>query len=190
MNFVNWRIKAEVWCETETGIKRNQKAPKIFVALPDRALEHTKHIPREVLRSKEGVKTLLDKLAELYIPDKLGDRIKQKIQLYNKRRKPGECVIKHIEEYMKIFREYRMLCTHEYDDTDLAIEIMASCDLTEADTKTVSAQMEEPPSSANVIQILKRIFSMTNQEKYNKDKNDSDIFLDKAAEKRYTHHLL
>ena len=182
VNFVNWRIKAEVWCETETGIKRCKKAPKIFVALPDRAFEHTKHIPLEVLKSKEGVKTLLDKLAELYIPDKLGDRIKQKIQLYNKRRKPGECVIKHIEEYMKIFREYRMLCTHEYDDSDLAIEIMASCDLTEADTKTVSAQMEEPPSSANVIQILKRIFSMTNQEKYNKEKSDSDTLLAKASQ--------
>ena len=167
---------------TQTGIKRSKKAPKILVALPDRAFEHTKHIPKDVLKSKEGVKTVLDKLAELYIPDKLGDRIKTNMKLYNKRRLPGECVIKHIEEYMKIFREYRTLCTHEYDDTDLAIEIMASCDLSEADTKTVSAQMEEPPSSANIIQILKRIFSMTNQEKYNKEKNDSDILLAKAAQ--------
>ena len=91
-NFVNWRIKTDLWCDTETGIKRSKKAPKIVVALPDRAFEHIKHITKDVLKSKDGVKILLDKLAELFIPDKLGDRIKTKMKLYNKRRLPGECV--------------------------------------------------------------------------------------------------
>ena len=151
--------------------------------LPDRAFEHVKHL-REKVKCKEGVKILLDKLAELFIPDKLGDRIRVHMRLHNMRRKENGCVLKHIEEYMKVFREYRTLCvkSDDYDDSDLALTIMASCELSEADTKTVSAQMKEPPSSDNVIQILKRIFSMTNQENSNKDKNDSDIFLAKAAQ--------
>ena len=183
VTFVNWRIKSEIWCDTETNIRPENQANKIMMKLPDRAFEHVKHL-REKVKCKEGVKILLDKLAELFIPDKLGDRIRVHMRLHNMRRKENGCVLKHIEEYMKVFREYRTLCvkSDDYDDSDLALTIMASCELSEADTKTVSAQMKEPPSSDNVIQILKRIFSMTNQENSNKDKNDSDIFLAKAAQ--------
>ena len=181
VTFVNWRIKTEIWCDN-TNIRRVHKAGEILTKLPDRAFEHVKDITREVRRSKQGVKVILDKLAELFIPDKLGDRIRVHTRLYNMRRKPNECVLKHLEEYMKVFREYRTLCTHkEYDDSTFALGILASCDLSEADTKTVSAQMQEPPSSDNVVQILKRIFSLTNQEKYNKEKTDSDLFLAKSA---------
>ena len=181
VTFVNWRIRTEIWADN-TSISSKHKAGKILTKLPDRAFEHVKDIPREVRRSKQGVQIILDKLAELFIPDRLGDRIRIHTRLYNMRRKPSECVLKHLKEYMKVFREYRNLCTHkEYDDSDLALGILASCDLSEADTKTVSAQMQEPPSSDNVVQILKRIFSLTNQEKY-KEKNDSDIFLAKSAE--------
>ena len=183
VTFVNWKIKTNIWCEGETSIESEKKVGKILLKLPDRAFDYVKDIPKEDLNTKEGVKVLLDKLEELYIPDKLQERIRVHKKLYNMRRKDNGCVIKHIEEYMKLFRRYRTLCEKsDYDDSDLALEIMGSCDLSEQDTKTVSAQMNEPPSSTNIIQILKRIFSMANQEKYNKDKNDSDIFLDKAAQ--------
>ena len=181
VTFVNWRIRSEIWADNEPNIRTKNKARTIMTKLPDRAFEYVKHL-RETVKCKDGVKILLDKLAELFIPDKLGDRIKVYGKLSNLRRKEHECVLKHIEEYMKTFREYRTLCvSSEYDDSDLALDIMISCNLSDADTKTVSAQMDEPPSSANVIQILKRIFSMTNQETFNKNKNDPDIFLAKAG---------
>ena len=182
-DYANWKIRIKKWC-TVSKEKISMRATNIQLTLGEKGFEATKYISEEILKSNTGVAALIEELDKLYIPDKLGKRIVVFRQLYDLRRKENGCVLDHIQEFMKLFREYRSLSTNlNHEDSSLALELMASCRLSEEDTKIVTAQMEEPPSSENIIKILKRIFSIAKQEKAIKDnEKESDIFLAKSEE--------
>ena len=89
---------------------------------------------------------------------------------------------------MNWFQEFKSMTDTPYDDSTLALQLFTSCNMTEEDKKIVSAQMDEPPSSKNVSNILKRVFSSSrkinravNQDTVNQDTDDSNATL-------YTRH--
>ena len=147
----------------------------------------TKHIDEEILDSSKGVDALLEKLDELYVPDKLQDRMQLFQDLRDLKRGDDEPVIAFIQKYMVVFQDFRKLSdTFNYDDTTLAMDLFNACKLNAEDRKLVSASMTEPPNSANVKSILKRVFASKppNTGKANSSNEDNDvkdIFLAKSS---------
>ena len=172
----NWEPKN--WCIiSKTPIY--DQALSIQCVLGNNDFEATKHLTNEVLRSKEGVELLLEALDEFYIPDKLRHRIEVFEKFNTLRRNEDICVIEHIQKFMNMFQEFKSMTDTPYDDSTLALQLFTSCNMTEEDKKIVSAQMDEPPSSKNVSNILKRVFSSSRKinRALNQDTDDSHATL-------------
>ena len=182
-NYFNWKLRTQKWCLI-SKVPISERALSIQCGLVGDAFEVTEHITVEDLQSKDGVKILLEALDEFYIPDKLRHRIEVFDKFSTHRRNDDTCIIEHIQKFMKMFKEYKSLTTTPYDDSTLALQLFTSCNMSEEDKKIVSAQMEEPPSSKNVSNILKRVFSSSrkinravNQDTVNQDTEDSHATL-------------
>ena len=179
--YINWKIRINKW-GTVTNVPKAKRATLIQLALGDKGFQATKWIPDEILKSNEGVKTLLDTLDEVYIPDKLRHRIAVFAKFNDLRRKENESILDHMQTFMDIYQEYRsMIPNFTYDDSTLALQLLTSSKLSEEDSKIVSAQMEDPPNSKDVQKIMRRVFSNTKQERRKLNNEDSDIYFTKSS---------
>ena len=186
----SWKIRVKKWSKV-TKEKKSNQGNLLFLTLDPKgkAFMVAQHISEELLETTQGVQALLDELDKLFIPDKLRHRV----DLYDKygdlRRQDDESVIDHIQEFNKTFLEFRKLSiTLPYDDTFVALDLLKSCKLQEEDKKLVLAQMVEPPSSADLISILKRIFSRSVKEKQQTAARQvaSDVFVTKSNSEKMT----
>ena len=156
--YINWKIRINKW-GTVTNVPKAKRATLIQLALGDKGFQATKWIPDEILKSNEGVKTLLDTLDEVYIPDKLRHRIAVFAKFNDLRRKENESILDHMQTFMDIYQEYRsMIPNFTYDDSTLALQLLTSSKLSEEDRKIVSAQMDDPPSSKDIQKIMRHTF--------------------------------
>ena len=177
--YINWKIRINKWT-TVTNVPKAKRATLIQLALGDKGFQATKWIPDEILKSSEGVKTLLETLDEIYIPDKLRHRIAIFAKFNDLRRKENESILDHMQKFMDIYQEYRsMIPNFTYDDSTLALQLLTSSKLSEEDTKVVSAQMQDPPNSKDLQKIMRRVFAHSEEnKKLNEYKdNNSDIFI-------------
>ena len=177
--YINWKIRINKWT-TVTNVPKAKRATLIQLALGDKGFQATKWIPDEILKSSEGVKTLLETLDEIYIPDKVRHRIAIFAKFNDLRRKENESILDHMQKFMDIYQEYRsMIPNFTYDDSTLALQLLTSSKLSEEDTKVVSAQMQDPPNSKDLQKIMRRVFAHSEEnKKLNEYKdNNSDIFI-------------
>ena len=187
-DYKNWKIRVRKWVKI-TSIPKKHQANELQLRLGQTAFDMTKHIDEEILDSSKGVDALLEALDELYVPDKLQDRMQLFQELRAMRRGDDEPVIAFIQKYMVVFQDFRKLSdTFNYDDTTLAMDLFNACNLKAEDRKLVSASMTEPPNSANVKSILKRVFaskpSNTGKATSSNEDNDvKDIFFGKVCYK-------
>ena len=154
----------------------------------------TKRIPEDVLKSENGVKEILKKLDEHYIPDKLQHTMKVWDKFMSIKRKHNEPMNDHIQRFMEVFENFqdidsRLACP----DTIVTMLLLTSCNLNEDDSKIVKAQMEEPPASKNLIGILKRV--MTTDKTNKETDEETEIFfsntqLDNSSSDRATRTTL
>ena len=184
-NYDDYKLRVRKWCRV-SKVRKSYQATRIQLKLQTKAFNHTKHIPDDTLFSVNGVDALLEKLDELYIPDKLRHRIEVYKTFSNLKREENDSIIDHIHTFKSTFLEFRTLSADiPYDDSILALQLLTSCNIGEEDEKIVVAQMVEPPSSEDVANIMKRVFSHSKKEKMSKKENVSDIFLSRSSKEKY-----
>ena len=116
----------------------------------------------EILKSNNGVKAILDKLDDHFIPDKLQHRIDVWDTFWDIKRQEDTCIRDHIKTFFDAFQDFKQLSVDiqlDINDSILALILLKSCNLVGEDRKIVRGQMEDPPSTKNLIGILKRVLS-------------------------------
>ena len=184
-DYEDYKIRIHKWCRV-SKIPKADQAETIQVMMSKKPFGLTKRIPREVLKSDQGVKVLLEKLDEHYIPDKLQHTLSVCEKFMAIKRNHNEPIIEHITKFSEALDNFqdidpRLACP----DTIVAMLLLTSCNLTEGDNKIVKAQMEEPPSSKNLIGILKRVMTADKTAReLNNETESSDILITNASSDR------
>ena len=184
-DFDDYKIRIDRWCQVSKVPKKHQ-ALVIQGAMSKKPFGITKRIPMEVLKSDEGVKVLLKKLDEHYIPDKLQHTLSVWEKFMAIKRKHNEPMIEHITKFSEALDNFQDIDSKlACPDTIVAMLLLTSCNLSEEDNKIVKAQMEEPPCSKNLIGILKRVMTADKTAKeLNSETESSDILITNASSDR------
>ena len=192
----DYKIRAHKWCRL-TKIKKSDQAETLQLALPKKPFGITKRIHKDVLHSAEGVQALLDKLDEHYIPDKLQHTMAVWEKFMRITRKPSELMINHIQKFMEAFESFQDIDAKiECPDRIVAMMLLASCNLKDEDKKIITAQMEEPPATKNLIGILKRVMTAdktameTNESESDKTESSDILFAKSSSDRAMTNTTL
>ena len=158
-DYEHYKIRLHKWCRVCKHPKSKQ-AELIQLRMSKKPFGITMRIPPEILASENGVKELIKKLDEHYIPDKLQHMMSVWDKFMSIKRNPNEPIIDHITKYNDAFENFQDIDPSlKCPDTIVAMLLLTSCNLSDEDKKIVKAQMEEPPNSKNLIAILKRVMT-------------------------------
>ena len=138
-----------------TELSEDKRALAIHLSLTGRARTASSEIEVAVLKSKDGVKKILEKLDSLFLPDKGRCQFAAFHNLYNFRRYDG-----NIHEYVSEFEHRYFKFTQEgmtLPDSVIAFMLLASCSLPERETQTVMSAISEVDYT-NMKATLKRVF--------------------------------
>ena len=184
-DYEDYKIRIHKWCQV-CKIPKADQAMAIQVLMSKKPFGIAKRIPEEVLKSDQGVKELLKKLDEHYIPDKLQHTLSVWEKFMAIKRNPNEPMIEHITKFTEALDNFQDIDSKlACPDTIVAMLLLTSCNLSEEDNKIVKAQMEEPPSSKNLIGILKRVMTADKTAREaNNETESSDILITNASSNR------
>ena len=187
-NYDSWKLRIDIWCDI-SRVKKSEQARMLQSKLGETAFNTTKHMDSETLKSDDGVKALITKLDELYIPDKLhhGRDVYEKYREI--RRQENESVVLFIQKFLSLYKDVQKFNPDMqfYGEAWAALDLLSSCKLSKENKKIVTAQMKYPPCLNNLIDILKRVFTAeksdntSNSSSNNDQDNSGDIFLAKSA---------
>ena len=152
--YENWKRDISIWCEL-TELSEDKRALAIHLSLTGRARTASSEIEVAVLKSKDGVNKILEKLDSLFLPDKGRRQFAAFHNLYNFRRYDG-----NIHEYVSEFEHRYFKFTQEgmtLPDSVIAFMLLASCSLPERETQTVMSAISEVDYT-NMKATLKRVF--------------------------------
>ena len=68
-DFEHWKHELEMW-QLVTDLPNTKQGPVIYLSLSGKARQACASLTKDALNAQDGVKTLLDKLTELYAKDK------------------------------------------------------------------------------------------------------------------------
>ena len=172
-DYEDYKIRARKWCRL-TKTKKRFQAEMLQMGLGKKPFGITKRIPDDILMSENGVQALLNKLDEHYIPDKLQHTMSVWDKFMSIKRKQNQLIIDHIQLYMDAFENFQDIdAKMECPDTIVAMLLLTSCNLKDEDKKIVTAQMDEPPNTKNLIGILKRVMTA---DKTAMEKDEDEIY--------------
>ena len=139
--FSTWRRDIELWI-TVTKVPVNDRATIIYLSLIGKPKITAEQIPHEQLQGSNGVKILLDALADVYIPKKSMRLFNANNNLRNVVRKPGTLVHDFINDFdhAKFKLEQEGL---KKDDTLLALELLSQCQLPQDKSQLVMSGISE-----------------------------------------------
>ena len=152
--YETWKKDINIWCAL-TELDENKQALAIHLSLSGRARTASSEIELAVLKSKDGVKRLLDKLDSLFLADKGRRQFTAFQNLYNLRRNN-----KDVHEYVSEFEHKYFKFTKEemtLPDSVLAFMLLAACNLPGHETQIVMSAISEV-NYANMKSTLKRVF--------------------------------
>ena len=152
--YENWKKDINIWCEL-SELPVEKQALAIHLSLTGRARTTSSEIELTILKSKDGVKTIIEKLDSLFLPDKGRRQFTAFHNLYNFRRNNI-----NIHEYVSEFEHKYFKFTQEgmkLPDSVMAFMLLASCDLPECETQIVMSAISEI-GYASMKSILKRVF--------------------------------
>ena len=152
--YENWKRDIHIWCEL-TELAEDKRALAIHLSLIGRARTASSEIELAVLKSKDGVKSIFEKLDSLFLPDKGRRQFTAFHNLYNFRRNE-----KNVHEYVSEFEHRYFKFTQEgmtLPDSVMAFMLLASCSLPERETQIVMSAISEI-NYTNMKSTLKRVF--------------------------------
>ena len=179
-DFSSWKIKVKDWCDL-CKIPKSEQARHIRLYLEGTAFEMIKHIDENILNSEQGVAAIIEKLDELYIPDKLhhGRQLYRKYHELKKRE--DESMVYFIQRFLNHYYDVKKFNDNlMYDERWVVEDLLQSCNLSEDNEKIVTAQMRYPGTLKDLTDILKRVFPAKNEHTSSEPDRDS-VLLTKAT---------
>ena len=107
-DFETWMVKVEDW-QLLSEAEAKYPAIEIRAALEGKAMEITKDIDRNLLKGKDGVKILMDKLKRVYKKDRLTELYGKVRKMLNIERNKGESIRDFLIRYEKTEEECKGL---------------------------------------------------------------------------------
>ena len=154
--YETWKNDVEIWCDL-TDLVPSKRAMAIHLSLDGRARIASSELSKEELKKENGVKTLLDKLDGLFLPEKGRRQFTAFQNLHNLRRKSNVPVHEFIAEfehgYFKFQKEDMRL-----PDAVMAFMLLSSCNLAESDVHLVMSALSDI-TFKNMKSVLKRVFA-------------------------------
>ena len=89
--YENWKKDIQIWCGL-TDLAKDKQALAIHLSLTGRARTASSEIELAVLKSENGVKSIIEKLDSLFLPDKGRRQFTAFHNLYNYRRNNNNTV--------------------------------------------------------------------------------------------------
>ena len=136
-----WKNDISLWCQiTKTHV--DDRAPNIYLELKGNARRAAQKILHDRLRSRDGVKILLEYLDEAFIPNKAMRLFNANNKLRNVIRKPNEKVKDYIIEFdnAKFLLEQEGL---EKDDILISLDLLQQCQLPQDKNHLVMSGLTE-----------------------------------------------
>ena len=156
--YENWKRDVNIWCKlTELG--EEKRALALHLSLSGRARAASSEIDVDELEKKTGVKTILDKLDELFLPEKGRRQFNAFNNLYNMRRSDDVSVGNFISEFEHVYFRFQNEGM-KLPDPVMAFMLLSSCGLTESDVQLVMSAISDVTFN-DMKSVLKRIFTST-----------------------------
>ena len=141
MNYNIWKKEIDLWCQvTTTAVTR--RAPQIYFSLKGKGRTGAMKIPHEQLKTNDGVKILLQRLDEVFLPNKAMRLFNANNKLRSVKRKPDGLV----NDYLLEFDNAKFLLEQEglqRDDTLLGLDLLAQCQLSETKNHLVMSGLSD-----------------------------------------------
>ena len=113
------------------------------------------------------------------------------------KRKPNELMIDHIQKFMDAFESFQDIDAKiQCPDMIVAMLLLTSCNLNDEHEKIITAQMEEPPATKNLIGILKRVMTadktamVQNESESDKTESSDILFANSSSDRDITNTTL
>ena len=150
----NWKKDIDIWCEL-TELAEEKRALAVHLSLSGKTRMALSELTLSELKNKDGIKKLIEKLDELFLPDQGRRQLTAFNDLYNLRRKE-EDMTDFISEFEHKYYRYKQ---EEMDlpESVMAFMLLASCDLSGKDTQLVMSAISKVAYD-NVKNTLKRVF--------------------------------
>ena len=101
-DYLSWKSDISVW-EIFTDYAAERRGPAVYLALTGKAREAAREIPANDLAGADGVKTITDKLDEIYLKDKNTQAYQNFQEFYQYRRASGETFNEFIVQFEKLY---------------------------------------------------------------------------------------
>ena len=183
MGYDVWRSQLDCW-EDVTDAPMDLRALIVRLTLsPGLALNAAMHVPKDQLKSKQGMKLLLEQLDRVFIPDALQRDYAVHHQLYRMVRSPERRVCDFVNDFADQYLKFQQT-NNSLPEKTLAFMLLSACNL---NTDKVQLVMSGLPKVITYIEMqdqLKRIFStevLANNGEQLNSQGSSDILLNKNA---------
>lgn len=140
-SYENWKRDIAIWCEL-TDFTAPKQALAIHLSLSGRARTASSEIKVDDLKKDTGVKTLIEKLDTLFLPEKGRRQFTAFHKLYNLRRKENVGIVEFVAEFEHVYFNFK---TEEMTlpDPVMAFMLLASCKMSESDVQLVMSAVND-----------------------------------------------
>ena len=153
--YENWKKDIEIWCEL-SDLPETKQALAIHLSLTGRARVASSELSIDILKAKDGVKKLLEKLDALFLHDAGRRQFSAFHELYNLRRNDDMNINEFVSHFDHIYFKFNKQGM-ELPDPVIAFMLLASCKLSDTDVQLVMSAITEV-TSENMKSVLKRVF--------------------------------
>ena len=154
-NYETWKRDIDIWCEF-TDIPVKKQALAIHLSLSGRARVASSELSLVDLKHDDGVKTILTKLDNLFLPEKGRRQFTAFHNLYNLRRSETTSVKEFISEFEHRYFKFKQE-DMDLPDPVMAFMLLSSCNLTENEVHLVMSALSIVTYSS-MKNIIMRIF--------------------------------
>ena len=155
--YESWRKDVERWCLL-SNLTPAKKALQIHFSLTGKAKIASHQIPTDELT----IKSLLEKLDEIYMPDKVHRIVNIFHEMYSLKKDPDMNINEYICEFQQKYYRFQEV-DGELPDKVLACMLLSSCQLSEDKNQIVKTGLPSDFKMADMVSTLKRVFGNENR---------------------------
>ena len=188
-DYERWRKKAEMWSKLTT-LPKSKQGLAAACALKGKADKQGFNISMEVLEQDNGFQTLLEKLDEVFMPDKLDKMYNTFIDYYNCRRKPEQKMSDFLPEY----HAHKLSFDNTGGNIDKVTEglmLLGASKLTPEQPQIIRGRLDEKVSYDNAREVLKLILGtdIANNSDNSLGESSSTLYSDREKQSESTNTL-
>ena len=155
ISYENWKNDIAIWQEL-TDLDKSKQALAIHLSLSGKARQASSELGVDVLKNETGVKTLLNKLDEVYLVEKSRRQFSAFQELYKFKRDSEQSIGDFVNEFDRKYFRFTQE-DMKLPDAVMAFMLLVSCNLPDTEFQLVMTATGDI-SFKNIKASLKRIF--------------------------------